>query len=188
MDSNNNDTPSNEELTGHEYDGIQEFDNPLPNWWLVTFFGTIIFGFIYFIHYEFGGAATQAQELQADMKALPKTNTEDWDEGDLQTRMAAIGKLDRGEQVFAGKCAACHAPDGGGLIGPNLTDRFWLHGKGTRTDLMRVISQGVPDKGMPAWNSMISPDEVFHVAAFVYSLKDKQPANPKPPQGEEVKP
>jgi cytochrome c oxidase cbb3-type subunit 3 len=175
------------QLTEHAYDGIEEYDNPLPNWWLATFFVTIIFAALYYIHYTVGGGLTQAQELERDLQSLPKVAAQDFNEADLEKLMAAGGIVEKGKAVYAGKCAACHGPDGQGLIGPNLTDKFWLHGHGKRADLMKVISEGVPDKGMPTWSTMISSDEILQVASFVHSLQGTKPANPKPPQGEEVR-
>jgi len=172
--------------TGHEYDGIREYDNPLPNWWLVTLFATIIFAFIYYIHYTFGGGLTQAQELEIAMQALPKVTMASWSESDLETKMAAGGAVENGHAVFSAKCAACHGPDGGGLIGPNLTDKFWLHGKGTRADIVKVISEGVLEKGMPSWSTMISEGDILNVAGYVYSIRGSKPTNPKEPQGQEV--
>jgi cytochrome c oxidase cbb3-type subunit 3 len=180
--SENGDVP----VTGHAYDGIEEFDNPLPNWWLVTLFATIIFAFIYYLHYTVGGAPTQLQELEADMKALPQVAKAQWNEADVTQKMNALSSLAKGKEIFQGRCASCHGPEGQGLIGPNLTDKFWIHGHGTRADLMQIISEGVLDKGMPAWATMISEDEVLNVAAFVHSLRATHPSNPKPPQGEEV--
>ena len=181
-----NDSNQNGELMDHQYDGIQEYDNPLPNWWLVTLFATIIFAFVYYIHYTFGGGLTQAQELEIEMNALPKVSMAQWKETDLQDQMAVAGIVDGGKEIFAGKCASCHGPEGQGLIGPNLTDKAWLHGKGSRADLMKVISEGVLEKGMPAWGTMISDKDVLKVAAYVHSLKGTNPSNPKPPQGTEV--
>jgi cytochrome c oxidase cbb3-type subunit III len=184
MSENN---PNEPKLTGHLYDGIQEYDNPLPNWWMVTFIGTMIFSFIYYIHYTFGGGPTLAEELVVEMKALPQVATSTFNNSELEQKMAALGGADGGRQVYSSKCASCHGPDGQGLIGPNLADRFWIHGQGTRADLMRVISDGVLDKGMPAWGTMISESDILSVAAYVYSIRGSQPANPKPPQGREVK-
>lgn len=173
------------ELLDHDYDGIQEYDNPLPNWWLMTFFGTIIFGFIYFLHYTFGGGFTQDMELQAAMAELPKAVEMELSEEELAGKMTA-DTIASGKAVYASKCAACHGPEGQGLIGPNLTDKFWLHGQGDRKSLVKVIAKGVTEKGMPAWTGMISDDEIVQVAGFVHSIKDTKPANPKEPQGVEV--
>ena len=170
----------------HEYDGIQEFDNPLPNWWLMTFFGTIIFGFIYFIHYTYGGAQTQAQELQADLDALPKATEKVWDETELAAKVDQPDSLKQGSAVFVSKCSACHGAQGQGVIGPNLTDKFWIHGTGQRKDIAQVVTKGVLDKGMPSWSGLISDDEILSVVGYVYSLRGTNPANAKPPQGQEV--
>jgi cytochrome c oxidase cbb3-type subunit 3 len=146
----------------------------------------MIFGFMYYIHYTFGGAPTQVQELEVALQNLPKVTMASWSESDLEAKMSAGGSLENGRAVFAGKCAACHGPDGGGLIGPNLTDQFWLHGKGTRADIVKVISEGVLEKGMPSWSTMISEADILSVAGFVYSIRGTKPANPKAPQGQEV--
>lgn len=174
------------ELLDHNYDGIQEFDNPLPNWWLVTFFGTIIFAFIYYLHYTFGGGMTLKQELEVAMSALPKAVEQAWSEADLKSKMDSPETVTKGKAVFAGKCSACHGTEGQGVIGPNLTDNFWIHGKGLRADLMQVITKGATDKGMPSWAGMISEDEIIQVAGYVYSLRN-HPVKGKEPQGVEVK-
>lgn len=166
----------------HVYDGIIEHDNALPNWWLVTFFGTIIFAFIYYVHYTFGGGETLAQELAVKMQALPKQQAGQYNESDLEKKFAAVNAKQEGKEVFAGKCAACHGNEGQGLIGPNLTDKFWLHGKGARADIMKVVSEGVIEKGMPAWAASLKEEELLKVAGFVYALRE----NPRPgkePQG-----
>lgn len=182
----------NDPLTDHEYDGIQEYDNPLPTWWLWTFFLTIIFAFLYFIHYELGGGPTLKEELAVAMKNLETaaaqhapavTESEDM----LADAMKDPKLAEMGAAAFTAKCAACHGPQLGGLIGPNLTDNFWLHGKGTRMDIATVIRKGVPEKGMPPWESMLSKDEVYGLTAYILSKKGSNPANPKAPQGDEIK-
>ncbi|MEZ0391772.1 MAG: cbb3-type cytochrome c oxidase N-terminal domain-containing protein [Pseudobdellovibrionaceae bacterium] len=174
------------ELLDHSYDGIQEYDNPLPNWWLMTFFGTIIFSFIYFIHYQFGGGQNQIQELEVSMKELPKAAEKIWSEQELQAQSEGHERLEEGKRVFAAKCAACHAAEGQGMIGPNLTDKFWLHGKGHRADLIKVISKGVTEKGMPAWEGLVNEKEMLGLVGYVYSLRKTKPAQAKAPQGVEV--
>lgn len=181
-----------DEVMNHDYDGIKEFDNPLPNWWLITFYGTIIFAFIYFIHYEFGGGPTLKQELSVAMKdveaakAANAASAPAETEESLTSQMAAAGAIENGKQVFAAKCAACHGENLQGLIGPNLTDNYWIHGKGTRKDIVAVIRTGVADKGMPAWETLLKPEELVAVAGYVYSKKGSNPANAKAPQGELV--
>jgi Cytochrome c, mono- and diheme variants len=176
----------------HEYDGIIEHDNPLPTWWLWTFFITIIFGSLYYLHYTFGGGLTLNEELALAMNQLEKEKasvvasspmeTED----SLSAEFGKDGVLAKGEAAFTGKCAACHGQQLQGMIGPNLTDHFWLHGKATRLDLVKIIREGVPDKGMPPWGTVMSKDELYAVASFIISKKDSNPANSKAPQGEEI--
>lgn len=171
----------------HNYDGIQELDNPLPNWWLITFFGTIIFGFIYSIHYYSESGPTQIQELEAELRELPKTNEKLWSEEELNDPFNSPTAIESGKGIFASKCAACHGNEGQGVIGPNLTDHFWINGKGKRSDILHIVLKGAVTNGMPAWGGVLSDDEAISVSAFVYSIKNTNPANPKAPQGEEVK-
>ncbi len=173
-------------LTNHQYDGILEYDNPLPNWWLMIFLGTIIFGFLYLVHYSIGGGQNQSQELSQEMEKFPKNLTPVFTDSELQNRWKTPESNMAGAVVYNQKCSSCHAPDGGGLIGPNLTDHFWIHGKGTRSDIVAVIAKGVVEKGMPAWETMMSQDELLQVSHFVYSLKDQKPLKPKAAEGLEV--
>lgn len=170
----------------HSYDGIQEFDNPLPNWWLMTFFGTIIFSFIYFIHYTYGGGQTQTEELKQELALLPKPIEKSWDENELITKLNNSDFQTTGLAVYTSKCSSCHGQKGEGIIGPNLTDRFWIHGKGQRKDIAQVVSKGVLDKGMPAWSGLISDDEIIAVTGYIYDLKETQVTGGKAPEGAEV--
>lgn len=179
-------------LTNHDYDGIQEYDNPLPTWWLTTFFATIIFAFIYFLHYQFGGGETLTQELDVAMKNLEQAAVQhapaQTESEDILTETMKDPKLaSLGATAFETKCASCHGPKLEGLIGPNLVDNFWIHGKGTRMDILTTIRKGVPEKGMPPWESLLSKDEVYGLTAYIVSKKGSTPENAKAPQGEEVK-
>lgn len=178
-------------LTDHDFDGIQEYDNPLPTWWLTTFYATIIFAFLYFIHYQFGGGPTLTQELDVAMKNLEKAAAQHAPaQTETEVVLAEALKDPRfvplGAGAFDAKCAACHGKELGGLIGPNLTDAYWIHGKGTRLDIANVIRKGVADKGMPPWESMLSRDEVYGLTAYILSKQGSNPPNPKAPQGEKV--
>ena len=183
------DDEKKEIILDHDYDGIQEYDNPLPNWWLMTFFGTIIFGFLYFGHYQISGVAkTQTEELAIEMKELKAQAPADADDSEeaLESKLNAIS-ADLGKQTFVAKCAVCHGQNGEGLIGPNLTDNFWLHGKGTRVDIFHTVSKGILQMGMPSWENMLKPDELLAAVKHVYSLRGTHPANAKAPQGVEYK-
>ncbi len=189
--SHESDKPKNEndqepKLTDHNYDGIQEYDNPLPNWWMMLFAGTVIFSFIYFVHYTVGGGATQNQELANDLNLLPKTVDKEWQESDLLVKIDQPETVKMGMSVYSNKCSACHGPEGQGVIGPNLADHFWIHGKGLRKDIIHAVAKGILEKGMPAWEESLSEKELLAVTGYVYSLKDSKPTNPKEPQGVEV--
>ncbi len=184
-----------ENLTGHEYDGIQEYDNPLPNWWLATFFATIIFGFNYWIHYQFGEAPTQLEELKTDMAIIesknkqanqPQNPVNAENESDLKKLLSDSNSVSKGKEVYQTKCSACHGQELQGSIGPNLVDEYWIYGKGHLSEIISVVRRGVLDKGMPAWGTMLKEDEIKSVVVFIGSKQGTKPANPKPPQGEKV--
>lgn len=178
-------------LLDHEYDGIREYDNLLPNWWLATFYGAIIFSVLYVGYYEFGPGPSSEQELRQDLAArelLQKSAQVEppAGEAELQAILQDSGKRAAGGSVFKEKCAACHGSLGEGQIGPNLTDKFWIHGNGTLPAILQVVSEGVPDKGMPPWKTMLKKEELLTVVAYVKSLAGSNPANGKAPQGNEV--
>lgn len=168
----------------HHYDGIEEQDNPLPRWWLATFFFTIVFGAVYFFHYEvFRSGANQREELDREVaaaaakagKTAPVTASE-------LVRMAAdSAETTDGAAAFATTCVACHGDKAEGKIGPNLTDAFWLHG-GKPTDIYATVSTGVPDKGMPSWEAQLGHRKTLQVTAYVLSLRGKDVPG-KAPQG-----
>ncbi len=170
----------------HNYDGIEEHDNPLPNWWVATFIGTIIFAGIYSLHSLTHAGPTLLEEYEMEMKALPHKIEKLWTEEDLSTFFSEPDKFSEGKVVFAAKCFACHGSEGQGIIGPNLTDKYWIHGKGQRKDIFQVVQKGIIANGMPAWSEVLNEKELLSVSAFTFSLKGKTPANPKSPQGIEI--
>lgn len=175
-------------LLDHDYDGIRELDNQLPEWWLFIFGATVIFAFIYWLHYEVAGGPSTDQELAVAMEAHKANQKQAPLLG--EDRLAALFTAENiagGSKVFADKCAVCHGPQGGGVIGPNLTDQFWLHGQGTRADVFKAIAEGVPAKGMPAWRDLVPEDELVAVSSFVHSLKGTNVPGGKEAQGVEVK-
>jgi cytochrome c oxidase cbb3-type subunit 3 len=179
-------------IEGHEYDGIRELDNPLPGWWLMTFYITIVFSVIYFAYYEFLGGPTLDQELAKKMSAIESVRVEAEkakgvkSEEDLVALVNDQEVLAKGKAEFVAKCAACHGDKGQGIIGPNLTDDYWIHGNGNISSILGVINEGVLDKGMPPWKGVIPPDLMEEVAVYVYSLHGTSPEGAKPPQGEKV--
>ena len=179
---------SNEKF--HEYDGIIEHDNPLPTWWLWSFFLAIIFAFIYYLHYEIAGGPTLTQELTVAMAELDKAKASQAalapleTEESLQKSLQEPGLIELGAAQFSSKCAACHGNELQGLIGPNLTDKFWIHGHGDRMSMVKTIREGVPDKGMPPWGSVLKKNELYAVTAYILSKKGSNPAGAKEAQGE----
>lgn len=173
----------------HEVDGIQEYDNKLPNWWLYTFFGAIVFSVGYWYWFEaarIGQSPAEAYQDELDRSAAAQASSAADGEATPESLLALTRDpeaVSLGKQVFTSSCAACHRNDGGGNVGPNLTDEFWLHG-GAPEKVFRTIASGVPDKGMPAWQPQLGSRKTQAVAAYVLSLKGTNVAGGKPPQGE----
>jgi cytochrome c oxidase cbb3-type subunit 3 len=187
------DTSSRQDrLIEHSYDGIQEYDNPMPRWWLLTFAGTIIFSVIYLFNVgPVGNGKGREQDYADDMKAFaaahPAPTGGNASEAQLLAMVGDREALHEGEETYQAYCASCHRMDGGGLIGPNLTDAAWLHG-GTITDVYTTVANGVLEKGMPAWSKLLKPRQLEEVVAYVASLRGTNPVNPKAPQGVTVTP
>ncbi|MFN4298390.1 MAG: cbb3-type cytochrome c oxidase N-terminal domain-containing protein [Thermaurantimonas sp.] len=176
-------------MLDHDYDGIKELDNSLPPWWVWGFYITIIYSIIYLIHFHvLGTGPSSVEELEREL-ALAEKQKEEYlktaanliDENTVQY-LTAEANLAAGKKIFEQNCASCHAPDGGGLVGPNLTDNYYIHG-GSIQDIFKVIKYGVLEKGMLAWKDMLSPAQMQDVASYVKSLRGTTPANPKEPQG-----
>ncbi len=176
-------------LLEHDYDGIRELDNALPPWWKYGFYITIGIAVIYLLNFHvFGTGLNPTQEYNAEMdkarieKEIYEANNKDRiDEKNVP--MADATGIKAGQNLFETNCVACHLKDGGGMVGPNLTDNYWLH-KGSLNDIYNTIKNGYPDKGMQPWGTMFSPKEISFLASFVKSLKGSKPATPKDPQGD----
>lgn len=173
----------------HEIDGIQEYDNKLPNWWLYTLYGAIAFAGIYWYWFEVIGASAtplEAYQAELDREAAGKADQIAVGEATPESLMAMTkdpSAVALGKQVFTSMCAACHRNDGGGTVGPNLTDDFWLHG-GAPEKVFKTIASGVPDKGMPAWRPQLGELKTQAVTAYVLGLRGTNVADGKAPQGE----
>lgn len=178
------------EIEGHSYDGITELDNPLPLWWLWTFLFTIIFAFIYYIHYEVSGAPTLKQELTTALEEMQKNKDHEPVPVETEESLAVLMKqperLAQGGKLYSEKCSVCHGAELQGQVGPNLTDHFWIHGKGRAADILKVVREGVPDKGMPTWNQMLNNEEMYSITAFILNKKGTHPDHAKAPQGNPV--
>lgn len=181
----------NEESTGHNYDGIEELDNRLPNWWVGLLYGSIVFSLGYFGHYVLGSGPTlnaqyERERAEAEYSAyLRGDQKKEPSEAQLLAVYKDLDRRKQGKAVFDARCVACHGEHAQGGIGPNLTDDFWLHGA-TLVELARVVSQGVTDKGMPPWGPLLKDAEVQSVAAYIRSVGGTRPAGAKSPQGVRV--
>ena len=175
--------------TGHDYDGIRELDNHLPNWWLATLLIAMVFGYGYWLYYQVmrhdSAQMTQYRaeldEAAAAAAARAKLAGAITDEA-LLAMAGSPTVVAKGEALFQRSCVACHGMQGQGGIGPNLTDDYWLHG-GKPTDILHTISNGVPAKGMPTWLPALGEDNVEAAAVFILTLKGKHVPG-KAPQGE----
>lgn len=176
-------------LIAHDYDGIQELDNPIPAWFMYLFYGSIIFGIGYFLNYHvFKTAPLQYAEYRNEMAqaAIEKkaflskaANRVDENTVKLVHDPAVIAS---GAAIFKSTCAPCHGDHAQGNVGPNLTDDYWLHG-GKINDLFKTIKYGVLAKGMPTWEKQLSPKQISDVANYIKSLQGSNPAGAKEPQG-----
>jgi cytochrome c oxidase cbb3-type subunit 3 len=184
--SNPTDKGERDRLIEHSYDGIQEYDNPMPQWWVTVFWVTIAFSIFYYVNPGNTGLGKGREaEYEADMVAFRAAHPQNTGGGNSAQLLAVAAKPDEvaeGQKVYVAKCAACHAVDGGGMIGPNLTDDAWLHG-GTIDSIYATVNNGVLAKGMPAWGKLLKDDEMREVVAYVWTLHGTTPAKPKEPQG-----
>ena len=181
-------------IAGHKYDGIREYDNPMPGWWTAIFLITIAFAPLYVLGVhafdwidDYGDDLVEAQAELAEIREVyastgPAFKT---DPGALAEYAADPAFAEAGAVTFQSICAACHGEQGQGLIGPNLTDAYWIHG-GSPEDIYRVISEGVLEKGMPAWDGQLSEEEQAEAMVYVLSLQGTDPPDAKAPEGELV--
>lgn len=177
-------------ILDHNYDGIRELDNVLPPWWVYLFYGTIIFAVVYLVRFHIIGDYDQKleyeQEVAAAQQAIEEYKKTAKDLVDVNTVefLSDESDLSAGEKIFQSNCVACHMADGGGGIGPNLTDEYWILGGGIK-NVFHTISEGGRDgKGMIAWKQSLKPAEIAQVASYVLTLGGTTPANPKEPQGD----
>lgn len=172
----------------HEYDGIRELDNNLPPLLNYIFVFTLIFAIFYIFHYTiFGTGDSSLQEYNNEMKTAQLEREELIKSGAFINEKTAVfakdeASLGNGKTIFDVNCVVCHGSKGEGLIGPNFTDDYWIHG-GDISNIFKTISIGVPEKGMISWKTQLSPKQIQFVASYIMSLKGTNPPNPKVPEG-----
>ena len=174
----------------HAFDGIRELDNKLPPWWVGMFYVSIVIAvafFMYDVVLDVNGSSGDRYEqemavVEEAKKARLASLGSQIDENSVK-QLTDEAALAAGQAEFVAKCAACHLADGGGSVGPNLTDEYWLHG-GSIHDVFKTIKYGVPAKGMIAWESQLTPPQMQNIASFILSLQGTTPATAKDPQGE----
>lgn len=183
---------------GQDYDGIKEYDNPLPRWFLIMFYVSIVFSCLYMGYYTaksvaisrvtgeglalaWSGArlAAETREAEASRAAFVAPT------GDALVQYLRMpANISRGEALFKASCVACHGEQGQGLIGPNLLDRYWIHG-GSPEQILYSIATGWPAAGMPGWELSLGTEQVHWLTAYVMSIQGRNAPNAKEPQGVE---
>lgn len=188
-----NPTNHNKKIEGHNYDGIEELDNPPPDWFRGLFYGTIVIAAVYFFYYATGEGQSIHEEYLASKKQdetisiLSAMGTQNKvDESELKLLTKSSDQIKIGRALFESKCVSCHGSLGQGGIGPNLTDPYWLHGA-KMTEIFNTISNGVADKGMPPWGGVLKTEETKALTVYVRSIVGTTPPTPKAPQGVIVK-
>jgi len=176
-------------MLGHDFDGIRELDNRVPPWFTTLFAGTIVFAAAYMVHFHvIGSGPLMADEYreevaEADLaRRIMIAREGAIDEASLSA-LTDPAALDRGREQFAKYCVSCHGAQAGGVVGPNLTDEYWIHGGGIR-NVFTVIKNGVPAKGMISWQLVFTPKQIQELASYVLSLQGTRPPGGKKPEGE----
>ena len=175
-------------LLDHDYDGIRELDSRIPPWFHALLWGTVIFAAVYMIRFHIiGSGNVQAEEYlaevqQAGMQRQILIKTGAFLNEETVTQLTDAAALQTGKDIFIKNCATCHGNNGEGLVGPNFTDKYWIHG-GDIKDLFTTIKYGVPSKGMISWSAQLGPNQIQEVASYILSLQGTNPPNPKEPEG-----
>lgn len=174
----------------HEYDGIRELDNSLPPWWVYMFYASIVFAVVYLVRFEVLDGDNQIVEYNKAVAKAEialnkyKATATDLITAENVTLLTDAKDLARGRAVYNLNCASCHLADGGGSIGPNLTDENWILGGGIKNVFNTLVNGGRAGKGMISWKNTLKPADMAKVASYVISLQGTTPATAKAPEGE----
>lgn len=177
-------------ILDHNYDGIKELDNSLPPWWIYSFYASIVFAAVYLINFHVLGNNSQFDEYAEEYKqaeisiAEYKKNAKDLVDINTVSLLTDEADLNSGKAIFTQNCVVCHMADGGGGIGPNLTDNHWILGGGIKNVFNTITEGGRDGKGMVSWKQNFKPSEIAQVASYVLTLQGTIPANPKAPEGD----
>ena len=176
-------------LLDHNYDGIKELDSRVPPWYSGLFYGTIIFAVYYMlIFHVFDTGKLMYDEYEEEMKFAAIQKAELMNTGSMLTEenvtlLSDDASLFSGKEIYDANCVACHTADGGGLVGPNLTDEYWIHGGGIK-NIFKVVKYGVPSKGMISWQTQLNPLQIQEVSSYIMTFQGTTPLSPKAPEGE----
>ncbi|MCM4167711.1 Cytochrome c6 [Arenibacter antarcticus] len=178
-------------ILDHNYDGIRELDNDLPPWWVYLFYASIVFAVVYLARYHVFNGENQdmeyeraVAEAQLEIENYKKTAKGLVDANTVEL-LTDASDIKAGEALYTANCVACHMADGGGGIGPNLTDEYWILGGGIKNVFHTISEGGRAGKGMVAWKQILKPAEMAQVASYILEeLEGTTPANPKDAEGE----
>ena len=194
MTEHNNDQRDNraeyrqDTVLEHEYDGIQEFDNRLPNWWMWIMWGSMVFALFYWIFFHTLGVGELPRERFArDMQVAQEAQLERALAAGIDNEFFVMmsqteSNVAAGREIFVKHCVQCHLDDGRGSVGPNLTDSYWVHGC-EPMQMLKTLNEGVAAKGMPAWQNQLGPTRVHNVLAYILTIKDNNLVG-KAPEGD----
>ena len=182
------DTLTNDKLIkDHEYDGIRELDNKLPPWWKWLFYICVVFGIVYLVRLWVFEAddLVQQKEYDKEMAAVASLPAADESVEFEMVLLTDAASLESGKAIYDASCAVCHLVDGGGLVGPNFTDDYWIHGNSIE-EMFVIVTDGILEKGMTPFKDQLSKQKRLEVISYILTLRGTTPANPKDPEGEKL--